>query len=178
MPLQVMMTEETVVGVCEGCGRTDHLQRFFVETKEHSGNTPALCLRCRQGAPIRADLADAEQSAGPRPPSRRRRKAVSRQERETAELIGGRVQKASGAMLSAKGDVRLKGVLRGEMKSTEKKSFILKRAVLDKIRSECVGGEKPFLTVRFIHPVTMATEDEWVLIPIENWEHNASTKRT
>jgi hypothetical protein len=70
---------------------------------------------------------------------------VSRQERETAELIGGRVQKASGAMLSAKGDVRLKGVLRGEMKSTEKKSFILKRAVLDKIRSECVGGRSRFL---------------------------------
>jgi hypothetical protein len=52
---------------------------------------------------------------------------VARQERETAELIGGNVQKASGAMLAAKGDVRLKGVLRGEMKSTEKKSFYLLR---------------------------------------------------
>lgn len=75
-------------------------------------------------------------------------------------------------MPSAKGDVRRKGALRGEMKSTEKGSFIIKRSVLDKIRGECVGAEKPFVTVRFIHPITMATEDEWVIIPIEHWEHN------
>ena len=171
MPLQVTMTEEVFWGGCSNCEHVGWVTRFFVEAQMHSGNTPALCTSCK-GVPRRTVLDEPPQDKGPRPPSRQRRRMVNKQERETAELIGGRVQKASGAMASAKGDVRLKGVLRGEMKSTEKRSFILKREVLDKIRGECVGAERPFLSVRFIHPITMAAEDEWVVIPIEHWEHN------
>ena len=167
------MTPELLWGECDNCHQhSGDLQRYFIEIGEHSGNGPSLCPTCRRDRTLDAALESSDGPTGARPPSRQRRRAVTRQERETAKLIGGYVQKASGALSYAKGDVRLKGVLRGEMKSTEKKSFILKRAVLDKIRSECLGAEKPFLTVRFINPLTMATEDEWVVIPIEDWEHS------
>jgi hypothetical protein len=98
------------------------------------------------------------------------RRSVKRQEMEVAELIGGRMQCASGALAGYKGDVRKKGELRGEMKQTGKASITLKREVLDKIRSECVGRERPFVGLRFVNPHTMATEDEWVAIPIEDWD--------
>jgi hypothetical protein len=173
--LQTRMTPEFSHGYCESCRLgPDNLLRYYIEAGDYHGNTQWLCETCRrcEAVSLQAELEEPPRLTGSRPPSRSRRRAVARQERETAELVGGRVQKASGAVLSAKSDVRLKGVLRGEMKSTEKKSFILKREVLDKIRSECVGMEKPFLSLRFINPLTMAAEDEWVVIPIEHWEHN------
>lgn len=172
MPIQVVLTPECIEGICDKCGCPSEVSRLFIEAGDFSGHSPSLCIACADTTHIlKASLEDAPKLTGPRPPSRQRRKAVMRQERQTAELIGGRTQKASGVMASAKGDVRLKGILRGEMKSTEKKSFVLKREILDKIRSECMGAERPFVTVRFIHPITLATEDEWVIIPIEHWEH-------
>lgn len=75
-------------------------------------------------------------------------------------------------MSSHKGDVRKPGVLRGEAKATTKKSFILKRETLDKIRGECVGAERPFVHVMFINPHTLAREDDWILLPLEDWAHN------
>lgn len=172
MSLQVSLVPELREGACDRCcGGPTTTQRFYIEVGDNRCETPWLCRDCHM-TPTRTELQEPPQERGPKPPSRQRRKAVDRQERETATLIGGYKQKASGAMSSAKGDVRLKGALRGEMKSTEKASFVLKRAVLDKIRGECVGAERPFVTVRFISPLTLATEDEWVVIPIEDWEHN------
>lgn len=60
-----------------------------------------------------------------------------------ARDIGGRVQPASGALSAFKGDVRHRGVVRGEAKTTSKDRYTLKFADLLKIREEALlgGGE-------------------------------------
>jgi hypothetical protein len=68
--------------------------------------------------------------------------------------------------------VRKAGELRGEAKATTKKSFTLTREILDKIRSECVGAERPFVHLKFLNPHTLASEDDWIIIPLEDWTHN------
>ena len=138
------------------------------------GDSPYLCPQCLYKTALGVELTGPPQDRGAKPPSKNLRKAAQRQEKEMAELIGGKRQKGSGAVPSHKSDVRLKGKLRGETKLTTKKAFTLKRAVLDKIRSECVGAERPFVGLRFVNPCTMAVEDEWVIIPLEDWEHAAS----
>lgn len=73
------------------------------------------------------------------------------QERRVAEEIDGKVQPGSGAPKFYKGDVRKEGDLRVECKTTASKSYSLKLAELDKIRSEAVvGGEESWaLQVEF-----------------------------
>lgn len=181
MPVSMTMTKE-VIGpdLCERCGApSEILTRFYIEAgRDLRGHSPALCPHCQavEDDTQRFELDAPPEEKGPRPPSRQLRKASQRQELETASLIGGRRQKASGACVGSKGDVRLAGVLRGEEKLTKAGSITIKREWLDKIRSECTGREKPFLHVRFINPITLAAEDDWVMIPIEDWEHsNAAT---
>jgi hypothetical protein len=170
MPLQVRLVPETHEGTCDVCGvGRATVMRFFVEVDEAHADTPWVCVSCLS-KPVQTTLVEPPAYKGG-PPSRRLRKRIRREERETAEMVGGYAQKASGALLSAKGDIRVKGKLRGEEKSTEKKSFILKREVLDKIRGECVGTERPFVMIRFRNPTTLATEDQWVVLPVEDWEH-------
>jgi len=159
---------------CEFCNAYCITTTFYVEFGDLRGETPHLCQSCLIQGTQRVELEGPPQEKGARPPSRQMRKTSQKQELETAELIGGRRQKGSGALLGNKGDVRLPGVLRGEMKFTTKRSFTLTREVLDKIRSECVGKERPFVGLRFVDPDTRATEDEWVIIPLEDWEHAAS----
>jgi hypothetical protein len=173
MPLHVKTIVEAVLGEsCSVCTEEGTTYRTYFEAGEHSGYGPNVCRECLLGGCVsRQSLDDpAPQRSGAAPPTKSRRKSVQKQEREMAELIGGRTQKASGAMASAKGDVRLKGVLRGEMKSTVNASFSLKREYLTKIRSECTGRERPFLTVRFLNDRTLAPIEDWVLIPLEDWE--------
>jgi hypothetical protein len=157
---------------CPVCFQTGPLVRLYVECQEQSGNSVAMCPTClMKGTTTRVTLESPPQTSGARPPGKRIRKAARRQERAVAEDLHGRTQKASGACIGSKGDVRVPDVLRGEMKCTTKKSFIVKRDVLDKIRSECVGREKPFVHIQFIHPITLTPQDEWVCIPYEHWEY-------
>jgi len=113
---------------------------------------------------------------GPTPPSRMMRKRANRTEEDIAEDIGGKKQKASGALPWAKGDVRKKGEHRIEAKTTRSKQYIVKREELDKIRSECGYGEKPTFIIAFVNPHTLREEDKWALTPYEDW-HEAHVNR-
>lgn len=64
----------------------------------------------------------------------------ARQEKRIANEIGGKVQKASGATIFAKGDVRKIGELRVEAKTTSKKTYKLKFLDLLKIYNEAAGA--------------------------------------
>jgi hypothetical protein len=173
VPLHVTMTSDTSVGICFSCKEDTTVLRLLVEVPGHVANyTEPMCASCLSKS-ITHLYVDENEVGTKRSP--KLRKSSSRQERQVAEMIGGRAQPASGALAFAKGDVRKRGVLRGELKQTSARSFGLKRDDLDKIRSECVGREKPFFSIRFTHPVTLATEDEWVCIPIEDWVENAPT---
>lgn len=118
------------------------------------------------------------ETAGPgsHPPSRRLRKRADRTELKVAEDIGGRKQKASGALPHAKGDVRLRGKHRVEIKTCTLKGYHIKREDLDKIRGEAAFGEKPAFVVEFVDKFTLKREDRWVLIPYEDW-HEAHVDR-
>ena len=75
-------------------------------------------------------------------------------EKATAEALGGRTQKASGAMYDAKGDIAdVSGGrfdFHGECKTTEGKSLRLEAQWLNKITSEAEALLKePFLAIRF-----------------------------
>lgn len=135
-----------------------------------------ICLEhLIRGQPIDVRVEQTDITKGRRTPDKRIRRRSQRQERKLAEDSGGRVQKGSGCLPWAKGDVRKRGVFRGESKFTTAQSFSLKRALLDKIRSECEGQEYPLLDIEFINKGTQRSEDRWVAVPYEVWvELNAS----
>lgn len=91
-----------------------------------------------------------------------------RQEQRLATDTGGKVQKGSGSLPWAKGDVHKKGTFKAECKFTRNKSFSVSRAILDKIRSECGYDETPVLDITFVD-THGRTEDHWVAIPYEVW---------
>lgn len=103
------------------------------------------------------------------PPSRTLRRRSQRQERKLAEDVGARVQPGSGSLPTHKGDVRKRGEFRVESKYTSKKSYSVTREVLQKIRGECTGVERPALDVLFTDPLTGQESDRWVMIPYEDW---------
>ena len=96
-----------------------------------------------------------------------------RQEGEVAKRIGGRKTPASGA-LSEKGDVRLKGVVRIECKTTSHKSFSVTQEMLEKIEYAALSaGELPALVIEFLNakgnPTSaVAVVPLWVLDTIAN----------
>lgn len=70
------------------------------------------------------------------------------QEAATAERLGGRVTKASGAQPFEKADVRIKGVARLELKTTKNKSFSVTAEMLDKVEAQALqAGELPIMEV-------------------------------
>ena len=70
------------------------------------------------------------------------------QEKEAAARLGGRITKASGAGAFEKGDVRVKGLLRVEAKTTKHKSFSVTGEMLDKIEQQAVmAGEFPAMEI-------------------------------
>ncbi len=108
------------------------------------------------------------------------RKLSQRQELRLAQEAGGLTQKGSGNLPWAKGDVRSRGRLRAECKFTRAQSFTVKRAELNKIRSECSYDETPVFDVAFLDK-NGRTDDRWVLVPYEAWlelekEANAASK--
>jgi hypothetical protein len=72
----------------------------------------------------------------------------SRQESFNARSVGGRLTANSGAGKD-KGDVKVRGLLREEDKTTEKESFILKRSDLRKIAAAAQGDEIPIMRIAF-----------------------------
>jgi hypothetical protein len=91
--------------------------------------------------------------------------------------IGGRTSKASGAMAGDKSDGRLIDRIRLEAKLTYANSFRITRAVLNKIRGECVGLEEPVVQLDFADKITNRVVDSWAIIPLHVWEKyvNATT---
>lgn len=81
-----------------------------------------------------------------RPPNK---KLSDKHERHTSRKVGGRMTRASGAVDGDKGDVVVDGLLRIENKTTEKASFGLKLATLEKITGEAKGDEVPALGIEF-----------------------------
>lgn len=70
------------------------------------------------------------------------------QEKETASRLGGRVTKQSGGGIFEKGDVRVKGLVRVESKTTKHSSFSVTDAMLDKIEMQALAaGEMPVFEV-------------------------------
>lgn len=79
-------------------------------------------------------------------PSHRRAK---KQEKELAKRVGGALTPASGAR-HQKGDVRKKGVLRIEAKTTKHSSFSVTLEMLEKIETaSSLGGELPVIIIEF-----------------------------
>lgn len=135
----------------------------------------------QHGVPIEAIL-EPPVRPPPKGVSRKLRKTSKRHEEEVAGDLGGRAQKASGALPWAKGDVRVRGKLRVELKTTGTKSYRVTREELTKIRGECGQGERPAFVVTFIDPRTHREEDRWVLTPYEDWhatniDHGSGTEK-
>lgn len=76
------------------------------------------------------------------------RRAV-KQEKELARNMRGRLTPASGSR-EIKGDVRVKGVIRVEAKTTKNKSFSVTSEMIDKIEAAAIGAaEMPIIVVEF-----------------------------
>ena len=87
-------------------------------------------------------------------------------ERLTAKRLGGRETRASGNMVSDKGDIELDEFLI-ENKATEQASYGLKHELLCKISKEAlIKGKSPAFAIQYVHgsgsPKAMGS---WVAIP-------------
>jgi hypothetical protein len=70
------------------------------------------------------------------------------QERDTAARVGGKVTKASGAGAFEKADVRVKGLIRLELKTTQAASFRVTEEMIEKISSQALqAGEIPAMEI-------------------------------
>lgn len=76
------------------------------------------------------------------------------QEDRAAKRYGARTQPGSGSRPGTKGDLRKRGVLRGECKETTAKSYTLKLAELLKLQREASTDELPLFEIEFqgVHP--------------------------
>ena len=98
------------------------------------------------------------------------------QETEIAEAIGGKKTLASGS-LDEKGDVRIKGVVRIEAKTTQYKSLSVTREMIGKIENAAVAfGEIPVIVVEFqnknAQPVdSVCVIPKWALEMITQWKN-------
>lgn len=71
-------------------------------------------------------------------------------EKKLAKALKGHRVRGSGCG-SEKGDVRVKGICRIELKTTSKLSFRVDRKIIDKIQNSVIGtGEIPCIVVEFI----------------------------
>jgi len=168
--------------VCSKCGGDAPTYSVSVFHKQEYGDSEPICLNClSQGtAVLRVEL-ESDEVKPDRRPDKRARKRAQRQDQHVARLTGARIQPNSGATAHEKGDLRKKGELRIETKYTGKQGFRVTRAMLDKIRGECALKEKPALVLTFVHPDTLSTQDEWVIIPVEDWNaagDNSGPNRT
>ena len=94
---------------------------------------------------------------------KQRAKSIA-QEKRVAKSVGGRRQKASGALPGAKGDIRSVELL-GECKRTDKKSISITLEYLAKITQEAGYYNKiPCVAIEIASPPKFVNKD-WVLLP-------------
>jgi hypothetical protein len=87
------------------------------------------------------------------------------QEKETATRTGGNLTPASGSR-HIKGDVRVKGVLRVENKTTKHKSYSVTTETIEKLENSVSGTEEiPFLQVELLGGAV-----KFVCIPDTYWD--------
>jgi hypothetical protein len=86
------------------------------------------------------------------------------QESETAKRVNGKLTKASGAQ-AEKGDVRLKGFVRIEAKTTAHSSFSVTKEMVEKIENAAAGaGEIPVIVIELeLGAVKVAVMPDWAL---------------
>jgi hypothetical protein len=95
---------------------------------------------------------------------KKQRKKSMGQENRVAKAIGGRRQKASGALPGAKGDVRAVELL-AECKRTDKKSISITIEYLQKITQEAgFYGKIPCVAIEIESPPKFVNKD-WILLP-------------
>jgi hypothetical protein len=102
--------------------------------------------------------------------AKKQKRASIEQETKVMAALGGRRQPGSGAIAGFKGDGRVKGEYRVEMKMTRRDSFRVTRKDLGKIRGECDGLEKPLFVMDFVDPETGGSADRWVMMPFEEFQ--------
>ena len=86
-----------------------------------------------------------------------------KQERELAGALAGEVTRGSGCGRT-KGDVRVKGVLRVEAKTTKHKSFSVTTDMIEKIENAAITeGEVPAIVVELQSRVSVAVIPVYVL---------------
>lgn len=161
------LEDETYVHLTTGEGCTGTI-RVPVHARTGSDGT---CL-LEPGIEGRIFLKRAPQ-ASPKHTKKRLKKISVKQEEKLAQSHGGRRHHGSGNQTGYEGDVRVDGRYRIEAKFTTKKSYPVRRAELNKIRSECALGEVPLFVIDFKDPQTLRTEDSWVLVPRSEWEKHA-----
>jgi uncharacterized protein YbaR (Trm112 family) len=124
------------------CPHCTQLVTYTAETLKKSPTREVRCRKCHQWFRV-------EVSAPVRSTDNMRRSR--QQETRAAKRIGGRVQPASGSRPAkgAKGDIRKKGVIRGECKFTLAKSYSLKLEDLMKLEKQGGGLEKPMFEIEF-----------------------------
>ena len=139
-----------------------------------------VVVKCEEGIAILRDMTAPELLSGREfptnfvpynqptrtgPSASRLRQSATRQERRTAEALGGHRQTGSGSKHGYKGDGRVEGKYRIESKFTQADSFRVSLSDLSKIRSECSNTEVPIFEVEFREKGTLRTKDKWALIP-------------
>lgn len=150
---------------CSVCGEKQAME-LALDAGHFFTVSDARCPKCAEKYGFGAiDVPDPDT----RPSYKTIKKSVVRQENDLAELIGGHRQKASGATRWQKGDARNTFKYLGEAKQTSKNSFVLKRDMLDKLRSECALEEVPVVSITFIDSGG-THEDCWVLLPRDKIE--------
>lgn len=101
-----------------------------------------LCPRCnRTFRPVKPARSRAGFAASTRARS-------SRQERHNARAVGGYLTANSGAGHD-KGDIKVRGLLREEDKTTTKRSYVLRLDDLVRVSAAAVGDEIPILRISF-----------------------------
>jgi hypothetical protein len=180
VPVPLRTVVETREANCADCGTSPHVElHFFIET--YAGVSELVCQSClsKEGGQFETTLEDLTPAPASRRKVLRRQKRLSaKQELAIAGELGGRMQKASGAMAHAKGDVRVKHVARVEAKYTEARSYKVELDELYKIASEASHGEVPVLAVDFLEKGTGRLRDRFVVLHFNTLKEllNASRK--
>jgi hypothetical protein len=154
---------------CSVCGAFP-AYRGIISSAGAQGKLEPRCLDCIISRVANGVIQEELQQTGCGVSTRRIKKLSQKQERRIMSDIGGRVQSASGAKNGYKGDGRLYNQIRMEAKFTFAKQFSLTRTILNKIRGECEGSEKPAVVIDFKNKFTGITEDSWVVIPYSEWK--------
>lgn len=170
--MRVSVIPERRTEACSKCGNWGLVFSYTITVGTSTETSPFLCVGCEGGEAV-VDLPPPPPIISS-PPSKRVKAASMRNERLVAAGIGGRTQPGSGNQPGAKGDVRKRGEYRVENKDSYSSQFILKLAILDKIRGECGTGEKPALVLTFMEKNTHRPRERWAIIPYNDWESHAS----